>query len=109
MSIAAKCNCGKSAYFCTGMCRDFERMNFPGKDGSDIHQPTAQKQIEELQFILHGLEEGSANWEFEYRSCREILQKLVDVSKQNTAEAPMELIRLYKVAEEFLSKFQHID
>lgn len=68
----------------------------------------AASQISKLEGEVYAVREGAEQWEQEYNDCRKILQLLVDESKANTSEAPYNLIRLYKEAETFLSKYQHL-
>ncbi len=58
--IAAKCTCGKNAYFCTGdECGatppPFEFMKFPGEKGSDISQPTDEEEVNKIAQQLNDI------------------------------------------------------
>jgi len=76
-------------------------------------EPCATSSPDEKDLIIHGLEEGSQQWEEEYDSARKIIEQLVEQSGiLYTYGSRIEGIyqkfpELLKSAKEFLSKYQH--
>ena len=73
-----------------------------------------RKELNEKDLIIHGITEGSENWEQEYNDCRRHLQELVDLKELKDSEGKTEYYlkrqpAAWKSAKEFLSKYTHID
>lgn len=63
MSAATKCTCGASPYYCVGgeHCKiniPFEFMQFPGVNGSNIHEPTDEEEVNRIAQQLNNIKYG---------------------------------------------------
>ncbi len=63
MSIATKCTCGASPYYCIGgehckINQPFELMTFPGPQGSNIHEPTGEQEVDEIAQLFNDIKHG---------------------------------------------------
>jgi len=83
-------------------------------DNKSAEIKNLQKQIEENDLIIHGIEEGSAQWEKEYNDCRELLQDICNLQKVELEKPAglmpgvgLQLINCYERARRFLEKYQH--
>ena len=92
---------------------DGEYDNFRRSETMQSIEEYIQSSLKEKDLIIHGLEEGSQQWEQEYKDCRKILEQLVEASGivytygsriEGTYQKFPELL---KAAKEFLSKYQH--
>ena len=70
-----------------------------------------QSSLKEKDLIIHGIEEGSQQWEQEYKDCRKILQDIIEAEShqwnRSSVTNPSQLPLVLQAAKDFLSKYQH--
>ena len=97
---------------CEGL--NLEWMPESATSDKDKEIQELRQQLNEKDFIIHGITEGSENWEQEYNDCRRRLQELVDLKELKDTQGKTEdyLKRqpeAWQAAKEFLSKYTHIN